>query len=587
MPDDLHRRPAARGRRLARGRPDAGQAHEPRPHAHRQERPARRPTSTRSPTGGTRSQIYGSTEERCRKLRAGEDGKLIDRGRPAARGGRPEARRHRPDRLLRQLLDRPVAAAHAVRQGAQRDLRPPEGRLPDVGRREALPHRAARQLGADGEDPHRRVDAGDPRQPGAGAGDARQLVRRPAALGAQTASATSAREMIGGIVGSEQEHHAAPYSITEEFVSVYRLHPLLPDDYEIRDHRTGALIAETDFDPIQGHGTRAVDRRVRDVEPPLLVRRRRTRARSRSTTTRRALNGHVRLNGDRVDLGHDRHPARPRARRAPLQRLPRRRCASRGSRASRTSPTTRSGTRRSATSTTATSTRVDLQVGLLGEPLPPGFGFSDTAFRIFILMASRRLKSRPLLHQRLHARGLHAGGHRVGRVEHDGRRAPAPPPGAGAGARRREERVRAVEPGRLARRMNVGSIARSGSTRCRAFTWRPGAASCRARRRSTTPGSTRSSSSRTPSRASSAAGAGPVGAATARGRRPLGGRPAVGAAPQRTAAAPVWVRLVTSPALLLLSRRRRPAARSRARRTRSPPTPRPSARAWRTSSPTR
>ena len=37
--------------------------------------------------------------------------------------------------------------------------------------------------------------------------------------------------------------------------------------------------------------------------------------------------------------------------------------------------------------------KVDLQVGLLAEPLPPGFGFSDTAFRIFILMASRRLKS--------------------------------------------------------------------------------------------------------------------------------------------------------------------------------------------------
>ena len=48
--------------------------------------------------------------------------------------------------------------------------------------------------------------------------------------------------MIGGIVGSDQEHHAAPYSITEEFVSVYRLHPLLPDDYELRVHRDGALI---------------------------------------------------------------------------------------------------------------------------------------------------------------------------------------------------------------------------------------------------------------------------------------------------------------------------------------------------------
>ncbi len=37
--------------------------------------------------------------------------------------------------------------------------------------------------------------------------------------------------------------------------------------------------------------------------------------------------------------------------------------------------------------------KVDLQIGMYAEPLPPGFGFSDTAFRVFILMASRRLKS--------------------------------------------------------------------------------------------------------------------------------------------------------------------------------------------------
>jgi hypothetical protein len=36
---------------------------------------------------------------------------------------------------------------------------------------------------------------------------------------------------------------------------------------------------------------------------------------------------------------------------------------------------------------------VDTVVGLLAEDPPEGFGFSDTAFRIFILMASRRLKS--------------------------------------------------------------------------------------------------------------------------------------------------------------------------------------------------
>ena len=37
--------------------------------------------------------------------------------------------------------------------------------------------------------------------------------------------------------------------------------------------------------------------------------------------------------------------------------------------------------------------QVDTVVGLTAEPAPAGFGFSDTAFRIFILMASRRLQS--------------------------------------------------------------------------------------------------------------------------------------------------------------------------------------------------
>ena len=32
-------------------------------------------------------------------------------------------------------------------------------------------------------------------------------------------------------------------------------------------------------------------------------------------------------------------------------------------------------------------------VGLFAETPPPGFGFSDTAFRVFLLMASRRLQS--------------------------------------------------------------------------------------------------------------------------------------------------------------------------------------------------
>ena len=161
--------------------------------------------------------------------------------------------------------------------------------------------------------------------------------------------------MIGGIVGSQQEHHAAPYSITEEFVSVYRLHPLLPDDYAIRDHGTGALIEETELHPIQGHGTRPSIERygMADLLYSFGV------ANPGAITLHNhpnALSDHVRLNGDRVDLGtidilrdrergvrryNDfREKLRKRTDRA-LRGPHRQRCA---------------GTRRSATSTTATST---------------------------------------------------------------------------------------------------------------------------------------------------------------------------------------------------------------------------------------
>ena len=37
--------------------------------------------------------------------------------------------------------------------------------------------------------------------------------------------------------------------------------------------------------------------------------------------------------------------------------------------------------------------RVDLMVGLYAEPKPKGFGFADTTFRVFVLMASRRLEA--------------------------------------------------------------------------------------------------------------------------------------------------------------------------------------------------
>lgn len=38
----------------------------------------------------------------------------------------------------------------------------------------------------------------------------------------------SKSEVIGGIPGSGVNLHGVPYTLTEEFVSVYRLHPLIP-----------------------------------------------------------------------------------------------------------------------------------------------------------------------------------------------------------------------------------------------------------------------------------------------------------------------------------------------------------------------
>jgi hypothetical protein len=198
-------------------------------------------------------------------------------------------------------------------------------------------------------------------------------------------------EMIGGIVGSDQEHHTAPYAITEEFISVYRLHPLLPDDYEIRDHVSGEVVGETDFEPIQGAGTRETIQKFGwsnlmysfGINNPGAI---------TLKNHPKALSNHVRLNGDRVDLGtidilRDRERGVPRyndfREKLRKKRITRFEDLSDDPRLVEEIRDVYDDD----------IDRVDLQVGMLAEPLPPGFGFSDTAFRIFILMASRRLRS--------------------------------------------------------------------------------------------------------------------------------------------------------------------------------------------------
>src|SRR5207244_3621534 len=44
----------------------------------------------------------------------------------------------------------------------------------------------------------------------------------------------TSNEVLRGIPGSPTDHHGVPYSLTEEFVAVYRMHPLIPDEFSLR-----------------------------------------------------------------------------------------------------------------------------------------------------------------------------------------------------------------------------------------------------------------------------------------------------------------------------------------------------------------
>src|SRR3954447_8464791 len=64
-------------------------------------------------------------------------------------------------------------------------------------------------------------------------------------------------EIFSGIMGSPQEHHGARFQLTEEFVSVYRMHPLIRDDWNLYELKSGRLVEERKFVELQGASTRS------------------------------------------------------------------------------------------------------------------------------------------------------------------------------------------------------------------------------------------------------------------------------------------------------------------------------------------
>lgn len=198
-------------------------------------------------------------------------------------------------------------------------------------------------------------------------------------------------EILGGIIGSKADHHTAPYSLTEEFVAVYRMHPLIPDEIVFRSLATGAVLETLELPDAAGMRTPAVAQRIGlhdlfysfGVSNPGAI---------RLHNYPRHLQNLHRDNGERFDLAAV-DILRDRERGVPRYNAFRQLMHKPAVRSFEEITDNVEWQRELREVYGNDVEKVDLMTGLYAEPLPDGFGFSDTAFRVFILMASRRLKS--------------------------------------------------------------------------------------------------------------------------------------------------------------------------------------------------
>jgi hypothetical protein len=202
----------------------------------------------------------------------------------------------------------------------------------------------------------------------------------------------SKSEAISGIPGSPLNHHSAPYALTEEFASVYRLHPLLPDELEIRSLDTGNVLKQFTFPELLGKRSESVIGGSIDTLDVLY---------SFGTTHPGAITLHnyprfmqdlTLDNGRRLDLAAT-DIMRDRERGVPRYNEFRRLIHLSPATSFDTLTDNPTWARELREVYENDLERVDLMAGMYAETPPKGFGFSDTAFRIFVLMASRRLKS--------------------------------------------------------------------------------------------------------------------------------------------------------------------------------------------------
>jgi hypothetical protein len=198
-------------------------------------------------------------------------------------------------------------------------------------------------------------------------------------------------EILTGVPGSKKNHHGVPYSLTEEFTAVYRMHPLIPDEYTFRSCTDDRVVATHDFPQL---GVLQVRERIEEV--PL-----RDGFYSFGVANPGAIQLHNfprflqefhRADGTILDLAatdvlriRERGVPRYNEFRQLLHRDP--------VRSFEELTPNRDWQAQLREIYDGDLDRVDTMIGMYAEQPPKGFGFSDTAFRIFALMAPRRLQS--------------------------------------------------------------------------------------------------------------------------------------------------------------------------------------------------
>ncbi|MFD8705352.1 peroxidase family protein [Kitasatospora sp. NPDC059648] len=201
----------------------------------------------------------------------------------------------------------------------------------------------------------------------------------------------SGNEVISGIVGGRTDHFGVPYALTEEFTAVYRMHPLIRDDWTFRSAVDDALLQEATFRDLAGphayellakHSLTDLFYSFGTAHPGLVT----------LHNYPKFLQEFERPDGKRVDLGAV-DILRIREIGVPRYNEFRRLLHLKPAKDFESLTPDPAWARELRRIYEGDIERVDLMVGMFAERRPKGFAFSDTAFRIFILMASRRLNS--------------------------------------------------------------------------------------------------------------------------------------------------------------------------------------------------